>query len=85
MVTKIELFESTDLTPVDFCWWGWMESEVYKRKVDTQDELLVAFWMLLPELRNVKISSDEAHPVFTHELRNVLRLTVGFSNIYCEL
>jgi len=40
MVTKIELFESTDLTPLDFCWWGWMKSEVHKRKVDTQDELL---------------------------------------------
>jgi len=40
MVTKIELFESTDLTPLDFCRWGWMKSEVYKRKVDTQDELL---------------------------------------------
>jgi len=24
----------------DFCLWGWMNSEVYKRKLDTPDELL---------------------------------------------
>jgi hypothetical protein len=26
---------SPDLTPLDFCLWGWMKSEVYGRKVDT--------------------------------------------------
>ena len=35
MVTEIELFESPDLTPLGFCLWGWMKSEVNKRKVDT--------------------------------------------------
>jgi hypothetical protein len=29
-----------DLAPFDFCLWGWMKSEVYRRKVDTWDELL---------------------------------------------
>ena len=37
---EIELFESTDRTPLDFCLWGWMKSGVHKRKVDTRDELL---------------------------------------------
>jgi len=43
---QIELFESLDLTALDFCLWGWMYSEVYKsqggysRQVDTADELL---------------------------------------------
>jgi hypothetical protein len=27
------------LNPLDFCLCGWMKSEVYKRKVDTRDEL----------------------------------------------
>jgi hypothetical protein len=27
-------------SPLDFCLWGWIKSEVYKRKVDTRDELL---------------------------------------------
>jgi len=31
----------TDLTPVDFCLWGWMKSEVYKEKVNTRDGLVV--------------------------------------------
>ena len=40
MVTERELFEFAGITPLDFCLWGWMQSEVYKRKVDTRDELL---------------------------------------------
>jgi hypothetical protein len=35
MIDEIELFESPDLTSLGFCLWGWMKSEVYKRKVDT--------------------------------------------------
>jgi hypothetical protein len=31
---------SPDLIPLDFCFWGWTKSEVYRRKVDTWDELL---------------------------------------------
>jgi len=42
-------------------------------------------WMLLPALRSVKINTDEEHAIFAHEFRNELRLTVGFSNMYCEL
>ena len=40
MVTEIEPPISPDLTPLEFCLWGWMKSEVSKRKVDTRDELL---------------------------------------------
>jgi hypothetical protein len=52
MGVKIQLFEvgvcrsdqwpprSTDLTPSDFCLWGWMKSGVYKEKVNTRDELV---------------------------------------------
>jgi hypothetical protein len=38
----MELFESTALTLLDFCLWGWMKSKVNKRKVDTTDELLAS-------------------------------------------
>jgi hypothetical protein len=38
---EIELFESPKSTPLDLCLWGSMKSEVYKRKVDTRDEMLV--------------------------------------------
>ena len=39
MGVEIQLFEA-DLTPLDFCLWGWMKSEVYKEKVNTRDELV---------------------------------------------
>ena len=43
MTAGIEVFESTDRTPLDFRLWGWMKSGrySYKRKVDTRDEPLV--------------------------------------------
>jgi len=34
MVSAIVLFEPPEQTPLGFCLWGWMESEVYKRNVD---------------------------------------------------
>jgi hypothetical protein len=40
MVTEIELFESPGLTPLNFCGWSWMKSNIYKIKVDTRVKLL---------------------------------------------
>ena len=40
MITQMELFESPDRTPLNICSCDRMKSEVYKRKVDTPDELL---------------------------------------------
>jgi transposase len=31
---------SPDLNPLDFCLWSWMKIKVYRRKVDTRDEVL---------------------------------------------
>jgi len=39
MDVKIPLFE-VGLTPLDFCLWGWVKSEVYKEKINTRDELV---------------------------------------------
>jgi hypothetical protein len=39
MVVKIQLFEF-GLTPLEFCLWGWIKSEIYKEKVNTRDELV---------------------------------------------
>jgi hypothetical protein len=46
---------------------------------------LLVFWMLPTAQRDVKINPDEQHAFFAHELQSALRLTVGYSNIYCEL
>ena len=45
----------------------------------------VARCVLLPAYRNLKINSDEQHAIFAHKLQSALRLTLGFSNIYCEM
>jgi hypothetical protein len=37
---RVEPFESPDITPLDFCWWGWMKSEVKKENGIQNDELL---------------------------------------------
>ena len=42
MVAKLELFGSTNLTPLYFCLWGGMKSEVNKIQLDTPDELLAS-------------------------------------------
>jgi hypothetical protein len=36
MSVKIQLFEDGAYR-LDFCLWGWMESEVYREKVNTRD------------------------------------------------
>ena len=40
MASVVQLFEYPDLALLDFCSWGSLKREVYKRKVDTRDELL---------------------------------------------
>jgi hypothetical protein len=76
MATKISTPNS-----IRFLFPGWMKSDIYKRKVDTRDELL-AVWtllLLLPARRRLQINSDRQYAIFAHQL------TVGFSNIYCKM
>ena len=56
MVTKIELFKSPNLTPLDFCLWSWMKSEVHKSRVDTWDEL---FGHVLGAAARIKSREDQ--------------------------
>jgi hypothetical protein len=66
--SEIELFESSDLTPLDFCLSGWMKSEVYKRNVDTRDELLAHTLDAAARIKKRQDHSDEQHAIFAHEL-----------------
>jgi hypothetical protein len=62
-----------------------MKSEVCKRKVDTGHELLA---LVLDAAARIKKLEDQlwgTKTIFAHELQIALRLTVGFSNIYCSL
>jgi hypothetical protein len=81
MVTDIQLFGLT----LDFCLWDWLKIEVYKRKDDRRDKLLAR---ILDAAGGIKKREDQLrrkHAVLAHELQSALRLTVGFSNIYCYL
>jgi len=40
MVSEVEMFESPDLIPLDFCLRYWTKSDVGTRKVDIRDEFL---------------------------------------------
>ena len=75
MVTKIQLFKSSDLPPLDFFFflWGWMKSEVYKRMVDTKDELVARI------LESAACIKERAHLLrrITRDLRK--RVARGFA------
>jgi hypothetical protein len=61
-----------------------MKSKVYKRKVDTPDELLARILDAATRIK-VKINLDEQQAIFVHELKSVLGMTVGCSQTRGEL
>jgi hypothetical protein len=65
MVTEIQMFESPDLTLLDFCLWGWVKGKVYKTKVDTRDELLAR---ILEAAARIKKREDQLRRT-TRDLR----------------
>jgi len=85
MGVKIQLFE-VGLSPLDFCLWGWIKSEIYKEKVNTRDEL-VASIMNSAALMKQERQDDlrRAHVPLLRELKCALKSVVGFLNTYFEL
>jgi hypothetical protein len=65
MVTGIKLFESPDVTPLDFCLWVWMRRDDYKIKVATRDELLAR---ILNAAARIKKREDQLRQT-TRDLR----------------
>jgi hypothetical protein len=68
MVTEIELFEfgthcSSPLPRLRFYLWGCIKSGVYKRKVDTRDELLA---LILDSATRIKIREDHLRRTTRH-------------------
>jgi hypothetical protein len=87
---EIQLFEvqwpprSPDLTPLDFCLWGWMKSEVYKEKVNTRHEL-VARIVNSAALLNQERQDLWRATLLPRELKSALKSTMAFLNTYFEL
>jgi len=65
MITEIVLFESPDVTPLHIYLRGWMNSEVYKSKVVTPDELLAR---ILDVAASIKRREDQLRRT-TRDLR----------------
>jgi len=81
MFTEIQLFQSPGHISIRFfVFWGWMKSEVYKRRVNTRDELHADILDAAVRIKKVKIKSDKKQAVFAHELQSAPRLTVRFWN-----
>ena len=61
---------SPALTPSDFCLWDFMKSEVYRKKVDTRDELLIN----IPDvIACIKESQDELRRTTRHVFTRVAK------------
>jgi hypothetical protein len=69
MLTEAEMFEYPDLASLDYCLWGWMKREGYKRKTDAPDESLARILDDAVLIRKAKINSDEKHANFSHVLQ----------------
>jgi len=74
--------KSPDLTPLDFCLWGWMKREVYKEKVNTRDELLAP---ITNSAALIKQEREDDHVLLPRELKSALKSMVGFLNTYFKL
>jgi hypothetical protein len=59
-----------------------MKSKVYKRKVDTQDDLLDHIMDVIACIKKRQEQSDTQHTMSSHELRSALMLVAEFSKMY---
>jgi len=74
MVTEMEVRESPDLTPLGFCLWGWMNSEVHRRKENIRDEVLA---LSLDAAARIKKHEDQMRRTTRH-LRTRVAKCVDF-------
>ena len=56
---------SPDLTPLDFCLWGWLKGEVYSTKVDTRADIVGRINIACVRIKDRR-----------HELRHATRSTL---------
>jgi hypothetical protein len=80
MFTEIKLFEYPELTSLDFFLLVWMQSEVYKRKVDTPDEL---FALILDAATCIKKREDQLRRT-TRDLRTRVAKCTEVDGGICE-
>ena len=76
---------SLDLTPLDFCLWGWLKGEVYSTKVDTHADL--ASTLPLSVQRTAIMSYGVQHAVPCNAFTIAMRLVAASLKIYemCQM
>ena len=73
---------SPALTPLDFCLWDFIKSEVYRKNVDTRDELLIN---ILDVIACIKKSQDELRRTTLHIFKRVAKCIVVDGGIFEHL
>lgn len=68
---------SPDLTPLDYCLWGWLKDEVYKVKVDTRDALIQRIRNAAAELKQRHASIRRATCALRRRSRKCLEVNGG--------
>jgi hypothetical protein len=90
MGVEVQLFEvqwpprSPNLTPLDFCLWGWMKGEVDKEKVNTRDELVARIMNSAAALKqerqgDLRTATRFFHIIYPVVCYNILK---QYSNLY---
>jgi hypothetical protein len=51
---------SLDLSPLDYCIWGWMKDIVYQRKAQTREELVACIMHTATEIRDNTVNLRRA-------------------------
>jgi hypothetical protein len=74
---------SPGLAPLECCLWGWMKSEVYKKKVNTTYELVARIMNTAALLTQDDLK--RATRTVSRELESALNPMMGFLNTYFEL
>jgi hypothetical protein len=69
---------SPDVIPLDVCLWSWVKSEVYRRKVDTKDELFHHIMVIA----RIKERQGAPRPTTRHVLARVARYIDVDSGIF---
>jgi hypothetical protein len=84
MVAELQLLQSGAQCSVDFCLWGWVKNEIYRRKFNTRGELLAR---ILDAAANKVKHKDQLRETTRGRtpLSKCTGLRCGFLNMYCEM
>jgi len=85
-MTEIEEFESPGRTRLDFCLWCWINCGIYKRRVDTADELIARILDALDRIKESEAKLGRTTGDRRTRVAKCIEVDDGICvNTYCEL